>query len=275
MHPTNCLNCGTILTADDNFCPTCGQKTDTHRITLSHIFHEFFHSFTHADKGLLGIIADLATRPGIVAWEYINGKRKKYFNPFTFFVLCLSIFIIANNTFKTYQQVEPDPRVQQLPPKQRNAVLALYHRLNEAQHFMQSHSNIVSMIGLPFFALMSWLFFMRRGFNYGELLVANMMFLGFGTLLFTLLVSTWLGRFVGQPLYYYGLGFGFLIQFVYIGWAQYQLFDFKKKYSIILTIAVTMLTNVLWVCILIVLMVYYVFRSDAGKTLKAMWKEVF
>ena len=87
MHPTTCLNCGTLLTADDNFCPHCGQKSRIHRLTLVHIFHEFFHSFTHADKGFLGITADLAAKPGIVAREYIRGKRKKYFNPFTYYLL--------------------------------------------------------------------------------------------------------------------------------------------------------------------------------------------
>src|ERR1700730_19439583 len=80
MHPTNCLNCGTMLTADDNFCPVCGQKTDTHRISFSHIFHEFFHTLTHADKGVLALLRDLAVKPGMVAAEYIAGKRKKYFH---------------------------------------------------------------------------------------------------------------------------------------------------------------------------------------------------
>jgi len=275
MHPTNCLNCGTLLTADDNFCPTCGQKTGAHRITLKHIFHEFFHTFTHADIGFLGLIADLAVKPGIVAREYIAGKRKKYFNPFTFFILCLSLFIIANNVFKTYQPIKPDPRVEQLPPKQLEKVMALYERINEGQHFMKNHGNIVSMIGLPFFAAMLWLFFMRRGYNYAELIVANMMFSGFSTILVSVFVFTWIGRFAGKPLFFYGTGLGLLIQISYVSWAQYQLFGFRKKYSILLLMAVGLLSNILWVLILILAMFFYVFRSATGEVLTRMWGEIF
>ncbi len=275
MHPTNCLNCGTLLTADDNFCPNCGQRTDSHRITLKHIFHEFFHTFTHADIGFLGLIADLAVKPGIVAREYIAGKRKKYFNPFTFFVLCLSLFIITNNVFKTYEPVKPDPRVQQLPPKQREKIMALYERLNEAQHFMKNHGNIVSMIGLPFFAVMLWLFFMRRGYNYAELMVANMMFSGFSTILVSVFVFTWIGRFAGKPLFFYGTGLAILIQISYVSWAQYQLFGFRKKYSMLLLMAVGLLSNILWVLILILTIFFYVFRSGTGEVLTRMWGEIF
>ncbi|GEM_PF-4297466 len=85
MHPTDCLNCGAAWQPGMNYCPQCGQKTDIHRLTFTHILHEFFHAFTHADKGIFHLLKGLATQPGTVAREYVEGKRKKYFNPFTFF----------------------------------------------------------------------------------------------------------------------------------------------------------------------------------------------
>jgi hypothetical protein len=277
MHPTNCLNCETILTADDNFCPTCGQKTDTHRLSLKHIFHEFVHTFTHADRGIFGLMADLTVAPGIVAREYVAGKRKKYYNPFTFFVLCAGIIVLANNFFGTYgEEPKPDPRVlSQLNAQQRKAYVGFMNRVSQFQEFNKHHSNIVAMIGLPFYALISWLFFRKRGYNYAEMLVANMLFLAFGTVLFSLFFSTWVGRFAGQPLYFYGLLAGMLLLITYIAWGLYQFLGFQKKSSMLLTWGVVLLINILWIAIVALAMFYYVFRSQTGTVLRAMWDKYF
>ena len=82
-HGTDCLNCGTSLSARDYFCPRCGQKADTHRLTWKHFGHEVLHAVTHADASVLHLFRDLLVRPGTVAREYLAGKRKKYFSPFT------------------------------------------------------------------------------------------------------------------------------------------------------------------------------------------------
>lgn len=74
-----CKNCGTAF--EGKFCPNCSQKAATHRLTLGHFIHETTHALTHTDKGILLLIKELFVRPGIVAREYVEGKRKKYFNP--------------------------------------------------------------------------------------------------------------------------------------------------------------------------------------------------
>src|SRR5689334_17205611 len=89
-----CKNCEGSF--EGKFCSNCGQKADIHRITLKHLFHELFHAITHADKGILLLAKDLLTRPGYVAREYLDGKRKKYFNPLSFMVItaAVSAFVI-------------------------------------------------------------------------------------------------------------------------------------------------------------------------------------
>jgi hypothetical protein len=79
MSSPTCLNCEENLEISAKFCPQCGQKTDTHRLTIGHIVHDSVHAITHADKGIFHLLKDLAVRPGVVAREYIGGKRKKYF----------------------------------------------------------------------------------------------------------------------------------------------------------------------------------------------------
>jgi hypothetical protein len=60
-------------------------KTDLHRISMHEVVHDGVHYFTHADKGLPQLVRDLVLKGGVVAREFVNGKRKKYFSPLNFF----------------------------------------------------------------------------------------------------------------------------------------------------------------------------------------------
>ena len=76
---TNCLNCNHPLTEGQHFCANCGQKAALKRLNLHDIWHDVVHYFTHADKGIFQLLKQLVTKTGIVAKEYVEGKRKKYF----------------------------------------------------------------------------------------------------------------------------------------------------------------------------------------------------
>jgi hypothetical protein len=86
-----CLNCGRSVNA--KFCEACGQKTDTHRITVSNfIAHDLLHGVWHLEKGILFTLKEALIRPGQAALDYIKGKRIRYYN-----VFYLSLLIIALN----------------------------------------------------------------------------------------------------------------------------------------------------------------------------------
>src|SRR5687768_9241150 len=103
MTPT-CLNCNAGLPAQANYCLACGQKLKIHRLTLGDVLHEAFHFFTHADKGFLQLLKALFTKTGLVAREYVTGKRKSYFSPINFYLIVAGIYLIAMTTF------DPDKR---------------------------------------------------------------------------------------------------------------------------------------------------------------------
>ena len=196
MHPTNCLNCATLLTADDHYCPTCGQKTDTHRLSMSHIWHDLVHAFTHADKGFLYTIRELAVRPGLVAREFVKGKRKKYFNPFSLLVIVIGINILANSVFEPYSQLNytsKDIPVSMQAGSKRAKFEKIIQRQRAIGEFMNKHTNIVLFISTPYIAFILWLLFRRKGYNYAEHLSAMaysnaflsvLMILVFGPLLY-------------------------------------------------------------------------------------------
>jgi len=56
-----CLNCGSLVKS--KYCPEWGQKSDIGRINMHALLHEFWHGFTHTDKGVLRLWLDLLLRP--------------------------------------------------------------------------------------------------------------------------------------------------------------------------------------------------------------------
>lgn len=186
MQPTNCLNCSALLETGQQFCGSCGQKTNTHRLTLGHFFHEFFHAFTHADKGIFHLLFGLLIRPGVVAREYIEGKRKKYFNPFTFFLIMMGIYVLSNRIFNPEPiEIHVPASIMNIPNEAaKNKAIAMFIRGGEVRNFTSANGNIISMIAIPMIALIFWLSYRKRKFNYAEHLTANMLFTSFANIFF-------------------------------------------------------------------------------------------
>ena len=202
-HPDHCLNCDTALKPADNFCANCGQLTNTHpRITMHHINHEVVHAFTHADKGLFYLIKELFTRPGNAIKEYLAGRHKKYFSPFTFFFLVLGIYVLSNSFFKPFDKSfsisKGKPATEKVYPKWattekgRKKWDGIQERQIKMAHFMNTKTNIVLCISTPFIALMMFLMFRRRLFYAEQLVVmtfVNSVLNLFSIFLFTPLTS--------------------------------------------------------------------------------------
>ncbi|RYD70508.1 MAG: DUF3667 domain-containing protein, partial [Sphingobacteriales bacterium] len=191
MEGSTCLNCKAHLADDARFCANCGQTRDVHRFTMGNFFHEVFHAFTHTDKGIFHLLKSLATKPGTTAREYINGRRKHYFNPFTFFLILMGIFVLSNNFFvKPRKEFVPDIKVlQHIPTEEgRQNYIAVMERVTTSSNFFRKNGNVVAMIAVPFISLFTWLFFRRKKYNYAEHLTANMMFVAFSNLVFTFII---------------------------------------------------------------------------------------
>ena len=83
----SCRNCAQALVAGQRFCADCGQRADVERLTLREIGHDLVHALTHADHSILALVGALARRPGVVARDFVAGRRKKHFGPFVFLVI--------------------------------------------------------------------------------------------------------------------------------------------------------------------------------------------
>ena len=99
MPGEHCLNCGDALDGSARFCARCGQRTDTARLSLGDVARDLMHSFVNVERSPLSFARALLTRPGIVAREYVEGKRRRHYGPFaTLTVLVGATALVINLT---------------------------------------------------------------------------------------------------------------------------------------------------------------------------------
>jgi hypothetical protein len=166
----NCKNCDAIV--DTKFCPNCGQSTHIHNITVKHVLHDVLHAFTHADKGFLLLAKKLLLQPGIVAREYIDGKRKTYFNPLSFLVITSAIY--GYFAYKTgYMQSGTGGG-------QVSASAAEWSASREVFSLVGRNVGKVLSIALivPLYSFLTWLFFIGKKRNYAEHFILNSFIFG-------------------------------------------------------------------------------------------------
>ncbi len=193
MQAPNCLNCEHPVAEHQNFCDVCGQKTTVHRLSLHDVSHDALHYFTHADKGIFSLLWQLLKKPGVVAREYVAGKRRKYFPPMNFFLIVAAVYVFMLNAVAptTKEHVIPAEQMAKYEnikdPATKAKVGAILERRVKSSQFINRYANFVAMIATPLITFFLWLFYKKGRYNYTEHLVANMYFSGFTVLGFALI----------------------------------------------------------------------------------------
>lgn len=146
-----CKNCG--HKNDGHYCALCGQSFSTHRITLSHLFEEVFHFFTHMEHGFGYTLKQLIIHPGSVQKEYLLGHRVKMQKPFSMFFLCATLCGLAEYWI--------------------NVTISKYYSAGDQSeiYFFQHYLVFEQVFLAPVYALVLWILFNRFKYNYAEWLV--------------------------------------------------------------------------------------------------------
>ena len=94
MKESLCLNCSTPLTG--KFCHVCGQKKieDKER-KLTYFIYQFFGAAFFLENNFIKNVWYLLIKPGFLAAEYVEGRRKKYMAPFSLFLLINLFYFIV------------------------------------------------------------------------------------------------------------------------------------------------------------------------------------
>jgi hypothetical protein len=159
-----CKNCGHRL--HDLYCSHCGQKADTSKISFGYLCREVFHFVTHLERGFLFTSFQMIIHPGKTAKNYIDGKRKRYQSPISYFLIWTTILILFLYFIeKTFGY---------------NAVINYrnYFGPAAATRLAISNLNIVLTVVVPFQALYLFLLVTRKSYNYFETMVATIYSLG-------------------------------------------------------------------------------------------------
>lgn len=148
---SSCANCDAPLAEGQRYCGACGQRAGRGRLRMLDIGHDFLHALTHVDHSILALVKALLLRPGVVAREYVEGRRKKYFGPFAFLVIMVGLasfmFVVTGVTWG-----ESDGQTGILD-------------------FLRRHVNIIMLLQVPMLALVCWLLFWNERWYFAEHLV--------------------------------------------------------------------------------------------------------
>jgi len=232
-HPMekNCTNCDTPLAG--KFCSACGQKI-THRITLHHIWHEFVHAFTHADKGFFFLFVQLSKRPGTVAREYIlEGKRKKYFSPFQYILIIGAVATFIMTSTHIMDNIMKESGISSLYREEDKALL---YRMN---YYQTKYFNIILLLQLPFYALSVFWIYKKYRYNFAECLTLQC-FLSAQTTIFSLTFIL-LIPVIGMS----AMVISLIVSIIYQVFAYLQFFGEKSAKGILRSIAAVLLGIIL------------------------------
>lgn len=88
----NCLNCYNEFSG--HYCPRCGQKATTKRLTIYSILSDLFTAIADTERGILKTVIDLSQNPGDMLNKYLEGKRQRYFSTAKYTLLLVVIFTV-------------------------------------------------------------------------------------------------------------------------------------------------------------------------------------
>ena len=99
----NCISCN--FEHNEKYCPNCGEKSGTKKITFTSIIEDAFSSITNMDKGFLFNIKTLILNPQKITIDYVLGKRKGILNPVSFLIFSITIYLIVITFFKIPKEI--------------------------------------------------------------------------------------------------------------------------------------------------------------------------
>lgn len=158
----HCKNCHTELDEHDDYCKSCGAKIIRKRLTFKNLFEHLSETFFNYDNKLLRTFTQLIKQPEEVISAYINGVRKKYINPISFFGLSLtlsglSLFIIKK-FYIEYLDVSDMFK----------DVAASQKVFDQTSSSILEYNSLFYAVLIPLFALMSLLIFYNKKYNLTE-----------------------------------------------------------------------------------------------------------
>ncbi|MBO4810973.1 MAG: DUF3667 domain-containing protein [Prevotella sp.] len=89
----HCVNCGTTFA--DNYCPRCGQKASTGRLTWENVKESVMNVWGVGNRSMPYSLLQLLGRPGYFIHDYLSGKRQVSYPPFRMLLIVAVVYMIV------------------------------------------------------------------------------------------------------------------------------------------------------------------------------------
>ncbi len=242
-----CLNCGTPL--QGKYCYNCGQEKISKRMSVKSILHDFFHSSFHWESAILNTINELFFSPGKFINRYIEGKRKSYAKPVTFFILMLSVYVII---FHLLSEDYFSYLNQALTGNKSDKIIFKNVTPSELQHMISNKMNYLMFILPPAFAFFFRIFFRKTKINFAEALAFSFYVVGFGLLISSIFTLT---GYIDIKI----LNFRFFLTYAYYIYAMVQFSQSKLFIGISKSIISLLLTYAFFIITVTAMIIVYLF----------------
>jgi hypothetical protein len=203
MTERRCLNCESTIPETARFCPHCSQRADTARLSFADMTRDLLHAFVNVERGPLVFAWALLTRPGGVAREYVEGRRRRYYGPFATLAVLVGLAALAIKVtgFQALsQEVSTAPA----------AVL-------------QQHFNLVLLVQLPLLGIACALLFHDAPLTLPEHMVLVAYTLGMRAVVLAAIVPIALLTSTSAPTFWQNSAF-WAAWYLYFGWAASQFY---------------------------------------------------
>ena len=155
-----CKNCQTVLLENSDYCYACGGKIIRNRLTMRNLFEHFTETFLNYDNLFLKTVIDLIRKPWEVIGTYVEGIRKRYISPLSFFAISLTIsgvyIFIVKRYFLSYFA---------MPEMYGNTPAKFGEDIVNAS---MEYYSLTYFLLIPGFALLSRIVFYNKSYNYTE-----------------------------------------------------------------------------------------------------------
>ena len=101
-----CVNCSESF--DGDYCPRCGQKGNTKRLTLKNVLTSALDVWGAGNHSMLRNIIHLTFRPGYMIGDYLKGHRQPYFPPFKMLFIFVTVFLIFVSGVRWSMGIKPE-----------------------------------------------------------------------------------------------------------------------------------------------------------------------
>lgn len=164
-----CINCG--FENEEKFCSSCGNPMFVKKLNFSTLIKDTLGQIYGFDGRFLSTIRDLTIKPDQVIMAFINGNRKRYIGPVSYYFLLYAILLIYTsmidvNLSEIAPQAEDMQRGVGLDPTQQSSEQLRLQK--EMREMIFRNIQYFGVIGFPFFALVGRWFYKKSGFTFIE-----------------------------------------------------------------------------------------------------------